>query len=204
MDGGISPHNNPALSMFMAAGMSGYRLGGYDAVKERGIPWTLGEDNLLLVSIGTGGFGQGVKSTWLARRIPALAAVQVLKSMTADGQELSLAWMQWMSKPSDVVWDVDGEMGDLSRDLLGHPQSPDHGLLSFQRYNIHLESGWLKEHVGRDFSDRRLAQIRDFAQARDIATLAQLANAAALRQVKPSHFPPGFDAVWLPPSGDRP
>ena len=67
--------------------------------------------------------------------------------------------------------------------------------------NVILEQKWLAENVGRSFSEVRLAQVRDFAQPLDIATLAQIATVAAERQVKPEHFPAGFDAVWQPSAG---
>jgi patatin-like phospholipase/acyl hydrolase len=45
VDGAVSPYNNPALQMLMLAGIGGY-----------GLDWPLGEDNLFIVSIGTGGY----------------------------------------------------------------------------------------------------------------------------------------------------
>ena len=43
VDGGVSPSNNPSLHALMAATMDGYRLS-----------WPVGEDKLLVVSVGTG------------------------------------------------------------------------------------------------------------------------------------------------------
>jgi predicted acylesterase/phospholipase RssA len=45
VDGAVSPFNNPALQMLMVAGIGGY-----------GLDWSLGEDNLFIVSIGTGSY----------------------------------------------------------------------------------------------------------------------------------------------------
>jgi hypothetical protein len=42
-DGGVTPFNNPALMLFLMATLPEYRVG-----------WPTGEDNLLLVSVGTG------------------------------------------------------------------------------------------------------------------------------------------------------
>ena len=42
-DGGVTPFNNPALMLFLMATLPEYRVG-----------WQTGEDNLLLVSVGTG------------------------------------------------------------------------------------------------------------------------------------------------------
>ncbi len=43
VDGGITPYNNPALQLFLMATLPPYKL-----------EWPVGEDNLLLVSVGTG------------------------------------------------------------------------------------------------------------------------------------------------------
>jgi patatin-like phospholipase/acyl hydrolase len=42
VDGGVSPHNNPSLLLFMLATLQGY-----------GFRWPMGDDRLMLVSIGT-------------------------------------------------------------------------------------------------------------------------------------------------------
>ena len=43
IDGGVSPHNNPALQLLMLATLEGHAL-----------RWPTGADQLLLVSLGTG------------------------------------------------------------------------------------------------------------------------------------------------------
>ena len=43
VDGGVSPHNNPSLLLLMMAGINAYRLS-----------WAMGDDNLLMISVGTG------------------------------------------------------------------------------------------------------------------------------------------------------
>ena len=43
LDGGVSPHNNPALQLLMLATLKGH-----------GLCWPTGADQLLLVSLGTG------------------------------------------------------------------------------------------------------------------------------------------------------
>ena len=56
VDGAVSPYNNPAFQMLMLAGIGGY-----------GLDWPLGEDNLFIVSIGTGSYrlrfdGRGISA----------------------------------------------------------------------------------------------------------------------------------------------
>jgi uncharacterized protein len=62
VDGGITPHNNPALLLFKKAVMPHYRLG-----------WPTGEASLMLVSIGTG-FTTGTQPVVKTQRRTALGA----------------------------------------------------------------------------------------------------------------------------------
>ena len=60
MDGALSPHNNPSYQMFLLARLRGHNFGGapVEALKRdtrNGKTWQLGPDNLLMISVGTGG-----------------------------------------------------------------------------------------------------------------------------------------------------
>lgn len=69
VDGGVSPYNNPALLMFMLAGIKGY-----------GFQWHLGADHLLIVSVGTGSFRTPFKPGMLTRNFSTLFAAQALRA----------------------------------------------------------------------------------------------------------------------------
>ncbi len=45
VDGGVIPHNNPALQMLLLSTLKGF-----------GLEWPLGPENLFLVSVGTGSY----------------------------------------------------------------------------------------------------------------------------------------------------
>lgn len=194
VDGGVSPYNNPALLLFMMAGISGYNLGG-GALMPRGErrAWKLGADNLLLISIGTGSSDFKVAK----KRSAAFEAIDALQGMIADGQELGLALLQWMSIPH-VPWQIDRAMGDLSHDLLGDGAGLTQPLLSFQRYDVRLEADWLAdaENCGRTFDEDALVALRDFTNIHAMDTLGEIARQAARRQVRAEHFPDAFDRVW--------
>ena len=127
VDGAVSPYNNPALQMLMLAGIRGY-----------GLDWALGEDNLLIVSVGTGSYRQRSSRS----NISAKQAIEALASVIGDGETLTLTLLQWMGASKDY-WKINSEIGDLSDDFLGSKQGEVKPLLRFQRYDARLEDEWL-------------------------------------------------------------
>lgn len=63
---------------------------------------------------------------------------------------------------------------------------------------LRLEKGWLKKHLGLTFTDRDLARFHRMDDVRNIAILYELAQVAALIQVKEEHFFPRRDADSAP------
>lgn len=194
VDGAVSPHNNPALQLFMMAGMSGYNFGGgsLEGLGERRA-WKLGESNLLIVSVGTGSYDVRVEENSIA----LWEAAEALQGMIADGQELGLALLQWMSHPHRS-WHIDRVVGDLSHDLLGDGAGLKQPLLSFQRYDVRLDRDWLAdpENCGMDFDTPALDGMRDFTNVDAIKMLGESAEVAAKLQVRREHFPDHFDGTW--------
>ena len=193
VDGGVSPHNNPALQLFMMAGLSGYNLGGgpVNPPGERR-PWKLGENNLLIVSVGTGTCDAKAERSKMA----ALDAVYALQGMISDGQELALTLLQWMSVPRRN-WHINRAIGDLRHDLLGDQMGIQQALLSFVRYDVRLEDGWLDDpaHYG---PTRKLPieALRDFTNPHAIPHLKEIAQHCATLQVQRDDFPDAFDGIW--------
>lgn len=206
VDGAVSPHNNPALLMFMMAGISGYNMGG--GPREKPKPWALGANQLLLVSVGTGSFETEAKAGWTVLE----DAIQGLTGMIYDGQELGLTLLQWMSDPAEpppganpaphaadpskppftAHWHIDRMVRDLSDDRLGESLGLSQGLLTFRRYDAPLKNDWLKTDLNRPFSAERLDQLRDFVNTKDLKVLWQIGAAAAKMQVHAHHFPGDF------------
>ena len=187
IDGAVSPHNNPALQLFMMAGISGYNLGG-GPLEPRGErrAWKLGADNLLLISVGTGSYDHSPGRTGFA----AVDAAQVLQGMISDGQQLALTLLQWMSMPNRS-WPIDRVIGDLSHDLLGDGAGLAQPLLAFQRYDIVLESDWLSSRnlITSPIAPDELERLRDFTNPGSLLDLEAIASRAAKAQVKPEDFP---------------
>ena len=216
IDGAVSPHNNPALQLYMLASLPGYNLGGAPIKalrqsRDNGKTWRLGPENLLIVSVGTGSFGIEVKPS----RLPRMEAVYSLSSIIGDCEQLALCLMQGLSRPPcDVAgkprprWHIDAEIGPMSGDLIAsEPQ------MTFQRYDLRLDEKWLNSEqpgVGpgallRNAIDRARVKVpRDLPKLQKLINLAaiskldMLGKAAAEEQVLATDFPDAFDDIWQP------
>lgn len=201
VDGGISPYNDPSLLMFMMAGMRGYRLGGVEDVvdewgrtAERGIPWKLGEDQLLIISIGAGEYRVTSKASRLKPAI--LFAGKSLMGMTSDAQATTLKMMQWLANPCNPgkAWEVNREVGNLADDNFGELIGAKRGFVSFARYNVKLNNEWLDQKLDVvPLSKRRLRSMQELDDPFNIADYQFLARRAAAYQVTSDDFPWQFD-----------
>jgi uncharacterized protein len=199
IDGGVSPHNNPALQLFMMAGMRGYRMGGVNLNSsdkhEQGNPWNLGADNLLITSVGTGRINSGIAPTLPRRVFPIYGAAQMLTGVAADGQELGLAWLQWMSRPHEAQggYIVDSEVGDLRNETLaGRP------LLTFARYDMDLRKiEDVGAQIGRKISAYDHERLQNFVEPRTVSAHIEHGEIVANKQVQAADFPAVFDHCYI-------
>jgi predicted acylesterase/phospholipase RssA len=214
VDGAVSPHNNPSLQLFLIARLSGYNLGAGPSDQPK--PWPLGKKCLLMINVGTGMHASTVQPSKLLVR----EAIDNLTSMIGDAEQLVLTLMQGMSCPRDP-WHIDGELGTLATDKLVEQYA-----LSFQRYDMPLDTKWLAEvdrrgqpipqHKikGRRRGPELLAALNALGKAPlkplhfdrmvklidpgVMRKLAGLAAAAAVDQVHDDDFPEDFDQVVRP------
>lgn len=178
VDGGVSTANNPALQLLMFATLSGYRL-----------RWPMGEDNILLVSVGTGLGSSDRSHVGLRGRLAAGHALNSLLSIMDDCNALVETLLQWMST-SPTARRIDGEVEDLSGDLVaGRP------LLTYLRYNLLLENRWLSENLGVKLAPKQLTRLAEMDAPKNMPALKELAGKAASRQIHSGHFPPSFDVA---------
>lgn len=183
VDGGVSPHNNPALLLFLLATLRGY-----------GFRWPLGADRLMLISVGTG-FRPMTPDRMPSRAAPAaVLAVLALRSLIEDCSWLGQLLLQVLGT-SPVPSIMDSEVGDLADDRLT-PQPA----LHYQRYDMVLSQHWLEREVGRRLPPKEVARLGHFDRPGLVPRLMELARLAAARQVRPDHLPAGFD----PKPIDRP
>jgi uncharacterized protein len=190
IDGAVSPHNSPALQMFMLAGIKGYNLGGGNLTSEGGgRAWKLGADKLLIVSVGTGAFAVTAKAGSSA----ALDAIASLQGMIADGTDLGLTLLQWLGH-SQRPWVIDRELRSLVDDSINVGGAAVAPLLTFHRYDMKLENDPLNKDRSLDLPRAELVKLQQFEKPAHIGRLYELASAAALQQVNSSQFPSAFDA----------
>ncbi len=176
VDGGISPHNNPALLLFMMATIEGYRLN-----------WPMGDDKLKIVSVGTG-TAPFKTSKWRIRYRPAawLAGVSLL-SMMNDSDQLVQTMMQWMGS-TDKPWAIDSELGNLEGSSFNGQK-----FFRYARYNVELSPKWMKQHLDQDFSARQVKRLCRMDRASSAPQLLEVGRQAAERQVEAGDFEERFD-----------
>ena len=176
VDGGVSPSNNPALQLLMAATIEGYQFG-----------WQTGRDKLMIVSLGTGqrrGGGtvsSGVKAT------AGVHAVRALASLMDDCADLVETVMQWLST-SATSREIDREILKATPPLGGQPA------IEYLRYNVFFERDWCQANLGLDRPDAELATLTAMDDPCNIEALDALGRAAGEKLVVPSHFTEAFDA----------
>jgi hypothetical protein len=121
VDGGVSMAGNPALLLFLVATLKGFQL-----------QWQIGEDQLLLVSVGTGLWRQRDDVDRVAGHRVWDWAVEVPLMLMEDSNWFNQLLLQYLSR-TRTPWEIDTEVGDLSTDLL----TP---LLSYLRYDVWLDT----------------------------------------------------------------
>ena len=177
VDGGVSPYNNPALQMLMLATLKGY-----------GLEWPMGENNLLLVSVGTG-FLETRMAPEKVMEMPAIQlAAQSVISIMGDCDWLGQTVLQWLSN-SVTPWKIDSEVGDLQEDVVGSGPA----LLTYLRYTLAYSSDWLHDNLNIEMSDEKAASLFAMDNPENVQALSELGSQAAAVQANARHFPRGFD-----------
>ncbi|WP_338830590.1 patatin-like phospholipase family protein [Bradyrhizobium sp. 27S5] len=176
VDGGVSPFNDPALQLLMLAALHGH-----------GFRWHTGKDNLLLISAGTGVFKSTFSTDEIVHMPAAEQAVRSLQSLMDDCGRHNHGMLQWLTNCL-TPWMIDRAVEDMVADSQSGPQ-----LATYARYNVLLETDWLKKTVAIDRTPDALVKIAAMDNPNNMDELADIGRLAAIRQVKPDHFPPAFD-----------
>lgn len=171
VDGGVSMANNPALTLLMVATLEGFPF-----------RWSMGEENLTIVSVGTGYSiyqkkVDDIDDSWLvtwAKSVPEM--------LMQDSSWQNQIILQWLSNsPTAVV--IDREMGDLKNDFIAAKP-----LLKYLRYNIAITKENLNNlGLKQTFSDRDVKNIIEMSNAGNRFILRDIGIAAA-SIIKEEHF----------------
>ena len=187
MDGGVTPHNNPSLRMFLIAVLNAHKLswktgpGAYDDRLHRD---RQPSGSIIPDELGHGPHRQG----WpIARRL----------GLMSDIKTFVLVQMQYLGECL-TPWKIDSEIGALCGEA-----PPGGKMFRFMRYDVQLELPWIEEHLGEDVEKefgRRLTEIdvlrmRSLDDPTIIEDIYRLGRIAAKKQVKPEHWT-GELATW--------
>jgi len=149
-DGGVSPHNNPAMQAFLVA-TSKWRDNAkpwptWDGEPKSpfGFGWKTGTENISVLSLGTGAFRPTFSVKDFKGKMAGLKAIDALRGMIPDTSTNGLTWLQAMSDPAFPI-KINSELGDM--DDLGIMND---ALLHFQRIDVDLDEAALKELLGSD------------------------------------------------------
>ena len=172
VDGGVSPHNTPALHLLLVAALPPY-----------GLCWPLGPEHLTIFSMGTGTHRPRIAADELPMLRTLGIAFHALTAQGSDAQQLVLTMMSWMGT-SPIKWTVNSELGDL-----GNTPSPfGKPLFNFLRYDVVLEKNWLSHELDTNLDERQIARFRRLDAPENIPALYALGVRAAERQMKREHI----------------
>jgi len=170
IDGAISPYNNPAFQLFLMATLKAYRLN-----------WPTGEDQLLLVSVGTG-----------ADSYADMALRPSRMHLLYHAPRLPLVLMAGASAQQDLLCrafgrclfgdPIDSEVGDLQGE--DGDGAVDRKLFTYVRYNVELSRCGL---CAIGLRDIRVEDVGPLDAVRHMDALSRIGRAAA-GKVRKEHF----------------
>jgi patatin-like phospholipase/acyl hydrolase len=171
IDGGLSMANNPSLTLLMIATLKGFPF-----------RWKMSEENLLLVSVGTGYsvFKKYAKEIDDSTMLSWAANIPDMLMQDASWQNRVI--LQWLSQsPTADVMDM--EIGNLDGDLLGGKP-----LISYLRYNFCITENDLNcLGFEKTFTAMDVKSITDMSNANNRELLYQI-GCKACNTMKPEHF----------------
>ena len=174
VDGGITPYNNPALHLFLMATVPEYKLA-----------WPVGEENLLVVSIGTG-ISPEANENLVPGEMNLLYNAASLPSALMFGalyQQDLLCRVLGKCLHGDKL---DREIGDLRGDSR---QAGMRKQFTYLRYNAELTKTGLAGLGLKDIDPNHVQQLDSIAYMSELRRVGE----AVGRQVSDEHFPTVFN-----------
>ena len=174
VDGGITPYNNPALHLFLMATVPEYKLA-----------WPVGEENLLVVSIGTG-ISPEANENLVPGEMNLLYNAASLPSALMSGalyQQDLLCRVLGKCLHGDKL---DREIGDLRGDSREAGTSKQ---FTYLRYNAELTNTGLAGLDLKDIDPNHVQQLDSIAYMSQLRRVGE----AVGHQVSDEHFPMVFN-----------
>ena len=169
VDGGVTPHNNPALLMFLLSQIDGH-----------GLNWPLGNDRLMIVSVGTGSRTETRDAKSWSARIASANGITSLQMMMDGADELNRTLLQLLSdSPTAEV--INKEQKKVESPALQNT-------LTYLRYNVRLEAQWLKDHLDITLSDKEAKALAKLDSVAGMSRLEDIGRKGANAQLDLSHF----------------
>lgn len=170
IDGGVSLANNPALQLFLVGTLSEFPY-----------KWPTGEDNISLVSIGTGSYTKKYDADKIAKQGLLGWASMIPDLFMEDANYLNQTMLQYLSN-SPTARMIDSEILDLKNDLVTEKAA-----LHYIRYNVMLETNPLQE-LGFSFTEKELDSLREMSDSHNKNILYKIGKKAAATTVKQTHI----------------
>ena len=171
IDGGLSMSNNPALTLLMVATLNGFPF-----------HWPMGEENILLVSAGTGTLEFKKQSGEIDEATMLTWAASIPEMLMQDASWQNRLLLQWLSQ-SQTAEELDSEIGNMDGDILGGKP-----LLTYLRYNfVFSEKNLNSLDMAEKFDTEDLENIVDMSRAKNKELLYKIGYYAS-SVIKPSHF----------------
>ena len=171
IDGGLSMSNNPSLTLLMVATLKGFPF-----------HWPMGEENILLVSAGTGTLEFKKQSGEIDEATMLTWAASIPEMLMQDASWQNRLLLQWLSQ-SQTAEELDSEIGNMDGDILGGKP-----LLTYLRYNfVFSEKNLNSLGMAEKFDTEDLENIVDMSRAKNKELLYKIGYYAS-SVIKPSHF----------------
>ena len=170
VDGGVSMANNPALTLLMVATLKGFPF-----------HWEMSEENLTIVSVGTGysvfkkqvgEIEEAQMLTW-AKNVPDM--------LMQDASWQNQIMLQWLSN-SPTAHYIDMEIESLQDDFIGNKP-----MIKYLRYNFPITENDLNGLNMGTFSEDNVASLVEMSNAENREILYKIGVAASV-SIDKSHF----------------
>lgn len=182
VDGGLSMMNNPSLQLFLVATLKGFNLN-----------WETGEDNLFIVSVGTGRRDKKlIGQKWNNPNLLNIAKMAPDQFMS-DAGELIETMMHYIGKGTGLLRKIDSEIENLAQDSF-------HGgkAVSYLRYNVDIVKNVLDQIGVTKLSESELKTLMEMDLAENLDLLLAIGVAAGKEYVREADLPVSFDLATVP------